>query len=45
MHCVLLLFADKMAGLIDFQTAFQEDICLIEWPSKMPAGVMALPRK
>ena len=36
--------ADKMAGLIDFTSAFQEDICVIEWPDRMPASVMALPR-
>lgn len=37
--------ADKMAGLIDFTSAFQQDICLIEWPSKMPPAVMDLPRR
>jgi histidine triad (HIT) family protein len=37
--------ADKMAGLIDFAAAFQEDICLIEWPERMPASVLALPRR
>jgi tRNA A37 threonylcarbamoyladenosine biosynthesis protein TsaE len=30
--------ADKMAGLIDFEAAFQHDVCLIEWPDRMPAG-------
>jgi len=39
------LTPDKMAGLIDFATAFQEDVCLIEWPDKMPPAVMALPCK
>ena len=30
--------ADKMAGLIDFESAFRQDVCLIEWPDRMPAG-------
>ncbi|GAX78502.1 hypothetical protein CEUSTIGMA_g5941.t1 [Chlamydomonas eustigma] len=37
--------ADKMAGLIDFEAAFQQDVCLIEWPDRMPAEVMKLPMK
>ena len=36
---------DRMAGLLDFESAFQNDISIIEWPSKMPASVMALPRR
>mmetsp|Transcript_29259 Transcript_29259/g.57441 ORF Transcript_29259/g.57441 Transcript_29259/m.57441 type:complete len:845 (-) Transcript_29259:111-2645(-) len=32
--------ADKMAGLIDFDCALREHVCLIEWPDKMPTGVM-----
>ncbi|KAG1680973.1 hypothetical protein FOA52_009932 [Chlamydomonas sp. UWO 241] len=35
--------ADKIAGLIDFGSAFEKDVCLIEWPDRMPTGVMALP--
>lgn len=35
---------DKMAGLIDFESAFQQDVCVIEWASKMPSSVMTLPR-
>ena len=30
--------ADKMAGLIDFGSAFESDVCLIEWPDRMPKG-------
>ncbi|GLI67710.1 hypothetical protein VaNZ11_011978 [Volvox africanus] len=33
---------DKMAGLIDFETAFRREVCLIEWPDKMPGSVMAM---
>lgn len=33
---------DKMSGLIDFEVAFQREVCLIEWPDKMPGPVMAL---
>ena len=29
---------DKMSGLIDWETAFKQDVCLIEWPDKMPKG-------
>ena len=29
---------DKMSGLIDWDAAFRDDICLIEWPDKMPPG-------
>jgi tRNA A37 threonylcarbamoyladenosine biosynthesis protein TsaE len=36
---------DKMAGLIDFEAAFQNDVCVIEWPSRMPDSVMQLPRR
>ncbi|GFR51699.1 hypothetical protein Agub_g14143 [Astrephomene gubernaculifera] len=36
---------DKMAGLIDFEAAFRRDVCLIEWPDRMPAAVMALARE
>ncbi|WIA44461.1 hypothetical protein OEZ86_007208 [Tetradesmus obliquus] len=36
---------DKMAGLIDFESAFQNDVCVIEWPSRMPDSVMQLPRR
>jgi tRNA A37 threonylcarbamoyladenosine biosynthesis protein TsaE len=36
---------DKMAGLIDWETAFSRDICLIEWPDRMPAAVMELPHR
>lgn len=36
---------DKMAGLIDFPTAFERDVCLIEWPALMPASVRALPQR
>ncbi|KAG2422119.1 hypothetical protein HXX76_016266 [Chlamydomonas incerta] len=34
--------SDKMAGLIDFGSAFTKDACLIEWPDRMPGAVMAL---
>ncbi|GIL92769.1 hypothetical protein Vretifemale_20247 [Volvox reticuliferus] len=34
--------SDKMAGLIDFETAFRREVCLIEWPDKMPGSVMAM---
>jgi tRNA A37 threonylcarbamoyladenosine biosynthesis protein TsaE len=37
--------ADKMAGLLDFESAFLADVCVIEWPSKMPSSVMNLPRR
>ncbi|GLC36767.1 putative tRNA N6-adenosine threonylcarbamoyltransferase [Pleodorina starrii] len=33
---------DKMAGLIDFDAAFRREVCLIEWPDKMPAAVMEM---
>jgi tRNA A37 threonylcarbamoyladenosine biosynthesis protein TsaE len=36
---------DKMAGLIDFEAAFLNDVCVIEWPSRMPDSVMQLPRR
>jgi hypothetical protein len=36
---------DKMAGLIDFEAALQTDVCVIEWPSRMPDSVMQLPRR
>jgi tRNA A37 threonylcarbamoyladenosine biosynthesis protein TsaE len=36
---------DKMAGLIDFEAAFRNDVCVIEWPSRMPDSVMQLPRR
>lgn len=29
---------DKMSGLIDWEPAFQNDVCLIEWPDRMPKG-------
>ena len=29
---------DKMTGLIDWEAAFRGDVCLIEWPDKMPRG-------
>lgn len=28
--------SDKMVGLIDFDYALEKDICLVEWPDKMP---------
>jgi len=37
--------ADKMAGLVDFDTAFQREVCIIEWADRMPKSVMDLPRK
>jgi hypothetical protein len=36
---------DKMAGLINFEAAFQSDVCVIEWPSRMPDSVVQLPRR
>ena len=29
---------DKMSGLIDWESAFRQDVCLIEWPDRMPPG-------
>jgi tRNA A37 threonylcarbamoyladenosine biosynthesis protein TsaE len=37
--------SDRMAGLIDFAAAFRDDVCLIEWPDRMPAEVLKLPHK
>lgn len=37
--------ADKMAGLINFEDAFAHDVCLIEWPDRMPKAVMDLPKR
>lgn len=34
-----LKVADKMAGVIDFDEALEKDICLIEWPNKMPSSI------
>ncbi|KAL6754926.1 hypothetical protein V8C86DRAFT_275775 [Haematococcus lacustris] len=36
---------DKMAGLLDWAAAFQRDVCLVEWPDRMPRQVMALPHR
>jgi hypothetical protein len=36
---------DKMAGLIGVEAAFQNDVCVIEWPSRMPDSVMQLQRR
>ncbi|KXZ44450.1 hypothetical protein GPECTOR_67g290 [Gonium pectorale] len=33
---------DKMAGLIDFDGALRRDVCVIEWPDRMPGSVMAV---
>jgi len=37
--------ADKMSGLISYEEAFERDVCLIEWPDRMPKAVMDLPKR
>ena len=33
-----------MAGLIDFDREFRQEVCIIEWAERMPASIMQLPR-
>lgn len=37
--------SERFSGLLDWSTVMQQDMCLIEWPDRMPPEVLALATK
>ncbi len=40
-----LVQTDRLAGLLDFEAAMGQDVCLVEWPDRMPEEAMRFAKR